>query len=469
MIFSIRSKLTIIFIMLILVPLAVINYLSISNMQESIFSEVEVNTLKSANVIAGISRDGFDDIPNLKSTIRQYSTQIEGRLLVINQAKEVLIDSFNLLEGGVIDNKEIRNGLNLQERIGYYSLDERILQVGVPIINANNGERRAIGVVILSLSVEDLFREVEGFRQRLLFISITALVIGILVAFIVSSHIARPIIALSDTAKRIGRGNLGETLDIKSKDEIGRLVENFNHMSKELYRVDKGRMQFIGDVSHELKTPLAAMKALIDSLLYGEEDIDVFKEYLRDMDMEIDRLTELIKALLSLTKLEETGINPQLTPIKEEVDDAIKILKPLWQQKGIQVRNEMSGDVKVLCDKERIKEVFINLIGNAIKYCDIHKDVKEIKIKGKIEKDAFTLLIEDNGIGIGEKDLEHIFEKFYRTDFSRSRDTGGAGIGLSIVEGIIKLHNWRIEIVSQRKVGTTFIITIPKNSFEISL
>jgi len=249
MIFSIRNKLTLIYLILILIPLALVNYLSVDNMQQSIFREVEVNALKSANVIAGVSRENFEDIATLKRTVRQYTSQIEGRLLVLDNNKNVIVDSFNLLEGETIDNEEIRSALSSRERKGYYYLDERILQAGVPIIRTMEGNRTISGVVLIAVSVEDLFQEVEDFRRRLVYISIAALILGLAASIIASNKFTKPIIALSHAAKRIGGGNLGETLDIKSKDEIGRLVDNFNYMSKELYRIDKGRMQFIGDVS----------------------------------------------------------------------------------------------------------------------------------------------------------------------------------------------------------------------------
>lgn len=465
---SIRKKLTMIYVILIIIPLMLLNFLSVSNVVSTVFHEMEVNALKTANIISNLSRDNFEDLVTLKRIVKQYGPTTDGRLLILDKKKEVLVDSFNLMSGEVVDNEEVAGALINQEKIGYYQMDNRIMQVAVPIATNIGGNRQVLGAVMISTDVEDSFIQVEEFQRQLLAISIIALLIGILVAILASNHISKPIVILTEAAKSIGEGRLGKQVSISSRDEIGRLAESFNNMSSQLYRIDKGRTQFIGDISHELKTPLASMKALIDSLLYGEDDIVVYKEYLKDMDMEIDRLTELIKALLNLNKLEELGIEAKEHPLKGLVLESIRILKPLVEKYNIDLTIDLDEDIMVSCDVDRIREVFINLIDNAIKYRDTSKTKNWVRIYEKRDKEHYYLIIEDNGIGIAKEDAESVFEKFYRSDFSRSRDTGGAGIGLSIVNRIIKLHKWSIRLDSQLGIGTSFIIEIPKGYFKVS-
>lgn len=467
--FSIRNKLTLIYTFLIIIPLVLVNYMSVQNMSTSVFHEVEVNTLKTANIIANLSREHFNDLVELKRIVKRYVPPLEGRILIIDGEKKVLADSFNLLEEANINNQEVRGALIGQEKLGYYENKENILQVAVPIYRIYEGNRSVVGVVLISTSVTNLFEQVKDFRVQLTMISVIAGVIGLFVVIIASSKMAQPISSLSRAAIKISQGELGGTVSIQSKDEIGRLAENFNQMSRELHRIDKGRMQFIGDVSHELKTPLASMKALIDSLLYGENDIEVFKEYLQDMDTEIDRLTGLIKSLLTLTKLEEQGIKLKKVDLEGLVTESIKILRPLIQQSEIGVAADLPEATYIVCDPDRIKEVFINLIDNAIKYLDPKKKQHFVKVYHQINKNNLVLIFEDNGLGMYQKDLESIFEKFYRTDLSRSRDTGGAGIGLSIVKRIVDAHHWEITVESQLDKGTVFKISIPKDSFSHSL
>lgn len=467
MVFSIRNKLSIIYTLLILIPLILVSFMAVENNRLSVFNEVQVNTLKTANIIANLSRDHIGNLVGLKRIVKQYGASIEGRILIINDEKRVWADSYNLLDWETINNVEVRRALGGQESLGYYEREDRILQVAVPIFRTLGEERRVEGIVLISTDVGDLYQQVRDFGRQLSLVSISAAALGVVAAFLISSKMAAPIAALSQAAKKIGQGELGKTVEINSKDELGRLAENFNQMSRELYRIDQGRTQFIGDVSHELKTPLASIKALIDSLLYGEDDLAVYKEYLQDMDTEIDRLTGLIKSLLALTKLEEQGIKPKKVALNRLVSDTVKILRPLIQQSSVKIILEPMNSIEIICDPDRMKEVLINLIDNAIKYSDTAKEDQIVRIYTKTNRDHCQLIIEDNGVGISPGDKESVFEKFYRTDSSRSRDTGGAGIGLSLVKRIIDAHHWKITVQSELKIGTRFIISIPKDSLRL--
>ncbi len=461
---SIRQKLIFIYIVLITIPLIIINYLSIGSMSDSILSEIEVNTLKNANIISNISSNNNDNPLIIKQRIKEYANAEMGRILVLDSAGRVRVDSAGLLDNMVLDNYEISQAFNMQETIGYYRTDKYILQVAVPIIKKVGHERKAEGVVFISKNVDEAFDTIQSFRNQLTILSAFAAILAVVVTIIVSGHITKPITLLSKTARKIGKGQFGEEVRIKSKDEIGRLAQDFNSMSKELYEIDKGRTQFIGDVSHELKSPLASIKALIDSLLYGEDNIEVYKEYLRDIDSEIDRLSDLVKSLLSLTKIEEKGIKKTDTPLEEIVQDAMKILKPLSDKYDVTVSLDMDGQPRVMCDREYIRMALINLIDNALKYRDVNKTDKKVGLIGMNRRSGYELKIVDNGIGIKEEEIDSIFKKFYRSDLSRSRDTGGAGIGLSIVSRIMEVHGWKIIVDSKVGEGTTISIFIPQKS-----
>lgn len=461
---SIRQKLIFIYIVLITIPLIIINYLSIGSMSDSILSEIEVNTLKNANIISNISSNNNDNPLIIKQRIKEYANAEMGRILVLDSAGRVRVDSAGLLDNMVLDNYEISQAFNMQETIGYYRTDKYILQVAVPIIKKVGHERKAEGVVFISKNVDEAFDTIQSFRNQLTILSAFAAILAVVVTIIVSGHITKPITLLSKTARKIGKGQFGEEVRIKSKDEIGRLAQDFNSMSKELYEIDKGRTQFIGDVSHELKSPLASIKALIDSLLYGEDNIEVYKEYLRDIDSEIDRLSDLVKSLLSLTKIEEKGIKKTDTPLEEIVQDAMKILKPLSDKYDVTVSLDMDGQPRVMCDREYIRMALINLIDNALKYRDVNKTDRKVELIGMNRRSGYELKIVDNGIGIKEEEIDSIFKKFYRSDLSRSRDTGGAGIGLSIVSRIMEVHGWKIIVDSKVGEGTTISIFIPQKS-----
>lgn len=459
---SIKQKIILIYIFLMFIPLVIINYTAIENIKKSTFRDIEVDFLKTANIISDLSKNSMDNLVNLKRIAKRYSPTPGERIVILDKDARVLADSFHTLENETVHNDEIRGAFNLEEKIGYYKEeDKNILQIAVPVSIIVENQRQAIGAVLVSVNIDDAVKHIADFRIKLISISMGAAAVGIIVAAMVSNKISGPIVKLSEAARQIEQGKFGYTVNIKGRDEIGKLAENFNLMSSELYRIDKGRSQFIGDVSHELKTPLASVKALIDSLIYGEDDIKTYKEYLADIDSEVDRLTNLIQKLLNLTKIGEQRLHLTEVFLKELIEDSVKVIKPLAQSSNVQIGMDIQNNPTISCDPERIMEVLINLMDNSLKYIDLSKTDRYINITGQNTVNHYLLSVEDNGIGIKEKDLESIFEKFYRSDLSRSRDTGGAGIGLSIVYNILEAHNWQIEVKSESGKGTTFKIKIP--------
>lgn len=387
----------IIYIVLIMVPLLLVNYLSTANMRTTIFRDIEMNQLKTANILSNIARTNINDLIELKMAIKQYPIPMDGRVIVTDNNMLVISDSFNYFEGSQINNAEIRGALIKEERQGYYFQEKNILHTAVPIIEARGEDRFVLGAVLISTSMDEPFTQIEDFRRRLMGLSFGAAFIGFLAALWASRRMAKPIEELSRVAILIGQGNLGEEVNITSKDEIGKLSENFNKMSKELQRIDRGRMQFIGDVSHELRTPLASMKALIDSLLYGENDIAVYKEYLRDMDSEIDRLASLVKSLLNLTKIEEVGINKEFVPIQKLINNSNKVIYPLAEKLQVKIDISINDKISVSCDEQNIIEVLINLIDNAIKYMDVKKVFHMLRFMIKKKKKITLLLLKIMG------------------------------------------------------------------------
>ncbi|OEF96607.1 sensor histidine kinase [Desulfuribacillus alkaliarsenatis] len=463
---SIKLKLLITYIILLGLPLWFIYYLSVEQTEQAIFQEVEMNVLKASNVLANISIEQETDVLNIRQLATQYSNSVDARFLILNHNREVIVDSAFLLEGNIINNNEIRSALERREGIGYYSqVDKQILQIAVPVIQEVSGARQVNGVVFASKDVTPLFTQLAEYKGSLFRIVMAASVIGFLIAIVGSITLARPIEKLSKSAQALGKGKLGVTVDIRRNDEIGQLANNFNKMSKELERIDKGRTQFIGDVSHELKTPLASIKSLIDAISHGERDMSLVDEYLRDIDGQIDRMNHLIKEILTLTKLEERGLQKSTVSLEESLDEAIQIVKPIAEQQNITIIKELETDFQIDCDPLRIIDVWVNVIDNAIKYSDTQKLDRWIRIYAENTQKGLRINISDNGIGIKPEHLEQIFEKFYRVETSRSRELGGAGIGLSIVKRIIELHNWDIDVKSQYGKGTTFIITIRDSYF----
>jgi two-component system OmpR family sensor kinase len=282
-----------------------------------------------------------------------------------------------------------------------------------------------------------------------------------LFSFTAAHHLYRPLNRLIAFSRRLSRGHLGEQVYIKRNDEIGQLADTINKMSADLQRIEQNRRRFIGDVSHELRTPLASIKALVEALLMDNAPGEQYREFLEDVIGEVDRLSMLISRLLTYTRLEEERLNREYLPLSDIVADTVRVMTPLAASHNVILENKTSMNIKVPCDKNLVREMLVNVIDNSIKYRDKAKAVNKIEITDFRAPGTYRLEISDNGIGIAGQDLPRIFEGFYRSEPSRSRDIEGYGMGLSIVKRIADLHGWDVSADSRPGRGTTIVLSIP--------
>ncbi|MGF7058525.1 sensor histidine kinase [Brassicibacter mesophilus] len=448
-------NLAVIYGIIIVITIITLDSILIYTYEKNQFQKNEAKYLSYGSIISNLAIEDIDDILDLNRTIKNYSQNIEGRVLILNKEKMVIGDVFNNYIGTRISNNEILRTIDKKAKtLGYYSKDnENIMMVTAPIID--NDQLK--GLVLISTSINHIYKDVDDLTRQTIVISGAAGILAILLSLYFGKRISRPVEKLTTASNMILNGDLNTKVDIIRKDEIGRLADTFNSMSEELYKIDTNRRRFISDVSHELKTPLASIKALIESLIDGNNEAEVYDEYLKDVNTEIDRLSTLVKSLLTVTRLEEVELNKIEINIYDEVNDIYKLFKSMLGDKNMEYRNNCERELIIEADKDRFKEVLINLIDNSIKY---GKENGYIEIKTQAIKNKILLIIKDNGVGISEKDLPFIFDNFYRADKSRNRDTGGNGIGLFIVNKIIKLHKWDIKVCSTFGEGTEFIIEI---------
>lgn len=234
------------------------------------------------------------------------------------------------------------------------------------------------------------------------------------------------------------------------------------HDITEIRKLETMRKDFVANVSHELKTPLTSIKGYIETLLDGAiEDKANSREFLKIIQEHSERLDSLISDLLELSSLEskEIKLNKQKIGLKYLVDSILLGFKAQIKNVDIRVEDNLENDFEISLDKERIQQVFINLIDNAIKF---NRENGFIKIYNETKNDKIKIVIEDSGIGIPAKDIPRIFERFYRVDKARSRDLGGTGLGLSIVKHIIELHGGSVGVESTEGLGSKFYFYLPK-------
>lgn len=337
--------------------------------------------------------------------------------------------------------------------------DSKLVCVAVPI----KVDSKCVGAVYLTTSAEKIINVIGSVRTGIIaFSAVICILIGIL-SFVMSYSFMSPLDKFIKVAKEISKGNFTHRMDVKGEGEVAQLSEAMNYMCAELEHLDERRRKFVSDASHELKTPMATIKLLCDSIVSTENpDMDMVREFLNDLSDEIDRLTRLIESLLTLTKLDssETVLKPVLVDFGVLLKKAEKNLTTIAAKKNITLFTEILTDdmPPIMIDYDKIWEAVYNIIDNAIKYS---KAGGNVKISAMAKADILSVEISDTGDGIPDEYKERIFERFYRLDDSRARETGGTGLGLAIAKESVEMHGGNIKVLDNEGGGSVFVISLP--------
>lgn len=271
----------------------------------------------------------------------------------------------------------------------------------------------------------------------------------------------KPVDLITRSAKKITAENLSHRLEVVNpNDEIGRLAETFNHTLARLENSFRRTRQFSADVSHELRTPLTILRGETEVGIKWVKEPEEFRELLQSNLDEIKRMSDIIEYLLELSRAEEGGLKLELLEIDLQsiLDELVHQRTILAREKELQINLKITGQVFVMGDWMRLRQVFANLIDNAIKYTPpggaITVSLGKDNGKARVE-------VIDTGIGIPAEDIPYIFDRFYRVDKARNRADGGSGLGLSLVRSFTEAHGGTIEVVSRVGSGSTFIVILP--------
>ncbi|MGN0373436.1 MAG: ATP-binding protein [Enterocloster sp.] len=329
------------------------------------------------------------------------------------------------------------------------------------------------GSVFIVSNVGDLVPEIKSMRQEMLFLGIIILVVaGITLTLWVYRSILSPLNKLQEATKKIRDGNLDFTLDVDADDEIGQLCQDFEEMrirlkenAEEKIRYDRENKELISNISHDLKTPITAIKGYVEGILDGvASSPEKLEKYIRTIYNKANDMDRLIDELTFYSKIDTNKIPYVFSKINvsQYFKDCVEEVGLDMEARGIELGyfNYVDEDVVVIADAEQMKRVINNIISNSVKYLDKKKGIINIRIKDV--GDFIQVEIEDNGKGIAAKDLPNIFDRFYRTDSSRNSSQGGSGIGLSIVRKIIEDHGGRIWATSKEGIGTEIHFVLRK-------
>lgn len=418
--------------------------------QTKLSSELYVSQLGDFTLSDNILNENFDFLNN-----------IDGQVQILDNAGTVLYDNIASDQvGKKILYDDVKQALNSNSgtSINFRNNKERTLSVSVPL----NDKSVQVGVLRTTASLKSTDLDIA--KQFLIFIifgSVAAIVGGIL-SYYLSRRIFRPINKLTEVAKKYSDGQYEEKSNISYEGEIGELAKTMDQMSENIIEKEAIKTEFISSVSHELRTPLTSIKGWSITLQDDGIDKELTNEGLQIIEKESDRLSDMVEDLLDFSRFTSPKfkLSKSTFNIVDTAQTIIIQLRPRVKEKSINLLfNYNQRDIEVVADINRIKQVFINLLDNAIKFTPIEGTIV-VNIDGFDEEVACQVI--DTGIGISENEIDKVTQKFFKGTSSESH----TGLGLSICEEIVKAHNGRLVITSVEGEGTTIEFTIPKRVAE---
>lgn len=300
---------------------------------------------------------------------------------------------------------------------------------------------------------------IASIQKNVLTITIALEFAVVLFSLLLSRAFTKRVNHLISSMHTIREGEYSHRVDVKGNNEIAILGQEFNELLTRLQAMEETRKQFVSNASHELKTPLASIKLLSDSILQNEMDMATVREFVEDIGNEANRLNRMSQNLLSLSKADANLISGiEITEISSVAQRAVRMLSPLANIHDVKIQMQLTEICPILTSEDDLYQIIFNLIENGIKY---NKPGGNLYITLQRAADTAILTIKDEGNGIPEESLPYIFDRFYRVDKARSRSTGGSGLGLSIVKELVYKHKGKIAVESAVGAGTAFTLHFP--------
>ena len=435
----------------------------LERMENYYLEESEKSQIKQANMIAAQIKEENYLIDNsnsslFKTLITNKSSESNGRVLVVDASGFVVMDSSDVAINMTLMNSTVLSALNNEEAAEKYE-EFPVMIASVPILVKD--KKSVVGAVVLVSSIDDVFSPIKDLKSQVSLLSLMIALLAGLMSFVTSSFITKPLKTLMKFVQKITNGQLDQKVNVVGNDEIAELGNAFNHMAEQLQRVEQSRQEFVSNVSHELKTPLSSIKVLTESLMFQEDvPVEMYKEFFEDINSEVDRLNSIISDLLTLVRLDQREIPLNITEVNlnDMIQNLLKRLAPLAKKKNINLIYESHREVMAEIDIVKLTLALTNLVENAIKYTTEGGEVTVI-LQGDLQDAIIT--VRDTGIGIAKEEQSRIFERFYRTDKTRNRETGGTGLGLAITYKTIVMHSGSIVVESEEGKGSTFSVQIP--------
>ena len=382
-----------------------------------------------------------------------------SRVLVTDAAGKILYDTRDSgnAEGQVTFYTEV-----VQALLGYdvsvctFEKGAFRSRCAAPVVYQN----RVIGAVFAYEYDPEQAALLQELRDTIWMMSVIAALAVVVLSVIMSRAVTRQIRELLSAIRRVRAGAYSHRAYVRGRDEIAQLGAEFNSLTDQLQKTEETRRHFVSDASHELKTPLSAIRLLADSILQTEGmDPEMIREFVSDIGHEADRLSRITEDLLLLTRL-DSSVLPHAEPenVREVLERVLRMVELLAEERGITIISHAEEGCWVRSTQDEIQQVIYNLLDNAVKYS---RDWGRVEVSLRRESDWVVFTVADNGVGIPVEDLPRIFERFYRVDKARSREAGGTGLGLSIVRETVKRRKGTITAANRVEGGAIFTVCWP--------
>ena len=403
-----------------------------------------------------------------------------SRVLVTDPSGLILYDSLAQSDSEE-DGEENQPDAQPEQEYRYALFQEVVLALeGNDVVYSQYEDGRflstaATPIVYRGMTIGDIYLTEEdttqgallmNLQQNLRSISLVLVAIALTISFLFSKVLTSRIGALLGAIRIVGEGEYGHRLQPSGKDELAHLAEEFNQLTDRLQTTEEVRRRFVSDASHELKTPLASIRLLADSILQNQEmDQETVRDFVGDIGDEAERLTRITEHLLALTRLDSLPVGEtQIVDMAQVTQRAINMLTPVAEAADVTVEATWKPGCTLRCTEDDLYQICFNLIENAIKY---NFPGGRVFVTVRRDGDQVLLEVADTGVGIPEDELPKVFNRFYRVDKARSRAAGGTGLGLSIVRDTVRRHGGWVTAQRRQSEGSVFTVGFPCETPEV--
>ena len=470
---SLQGRIFLILLVVGLIPCLIMRYAILQNYERRAVnirtSDISTQVRILANHLITYHYLGDTSSEVINAELDQLSNLYDGRVLIINADLRIVKDTYGISEGKTIISEEVIRCLG-GESANKYDRENGYMEMTIPITETvelegpvGAGEKVDLvrGVMLVSASNDNIIATMDSLNRQAMVVESIVGVLIFVTTLLVSKFLFAPFKKMIEALDQVQEGYTSDPISVTDCLETEHIGDAFNRVLGRMKMLDDSRQEFVSNVSHELRTPITSMKVLADSLITQKDvPIQVYQEFMTDIAAEIEREDKIINDLLSLVKMDRTSadLNISEVDINALVELIMRRLRPIANRRDVQLVYESLRPVTASVDEVKLTLALSNLVENAIKY---NKEHGFVKVSLDADHQFFTVKVEDSGVGIPADALEHIYERFYRVDKSRSREIGGTGLGLAITRSAILMHRGTVKVTSVEGEGTDFTVKIP--------